>query len=404
MKRIICFLLCLMMICSFCACGENNEPGNIGETAQETPDTTSSTSTANHIGTRSNPYSFTDEILITTKDRHNDYIVEYTISLNELWGGSKVSAEFPDYIIDDLILVRGQITVNCDSTDDEIDFDLDATYLTSSLNEEPATIETYKKGELNNILRTVYSGGSYDIIILGANDGMGSLGIGLLKIGYTDIEGNYANIWIQLPEISDAPEETSTNTGVQSSDNDSISDAPSESQNELTSEEKDVENDKEDSEKEEKYQLAVEYENALCYTYAKILFEEILDYRDAKEHYDKMIEILSPYDGTYSIDFFGGGRYQMKIKDGEGTIKVDGSPEKIFYIDLMGYDFNGTSDDISMVFVQTGYTDDNSMPVRYRVYDNVDTYIIHLYEGNEVMVMACEGNKFTSYNGYGTKK
>ncbi len=241
MKQVIRALFSIILVCSLCSCTQSKNPVD----TQENSNINASVSTTDNIGTRSSPYNFTDSITIVTKDPYNDNQIEYTINLKELWGSDKVSTEFPSYNLDQ-ILVRGQITVNCDSTDDEINFGLRATYVTSSLNEEAASIQTYKKDELNNHLRTVYSGGSYDIIIFGVNDGMGALDIPLLKIGYTDIDGNNANVWIQLPENEKSDvigetiqDESPIDTDIQLPDKES-EDLSSELQKELTPEELDA--------------------------------------------------------------------------------------------------------------------------------------------------------------------
>lgn len=168
---------------------------------------------------------------------------------------------------------------------------------------------------------------------------------------------------------------------------------------------KDLEKDKETAQKEEKYRLAKEHEEAMHYTYAKILFGELGDYRDAEEHYNNMLEILEPYNGTYNITTFTGVKYKMEIKDGEGTLKLD-LVDTIWSIEILGYDFGGTSDNVSIVFTTNGYADDKSTPIERNWYygNNMDVYSIHIDAKNKVMIFACEGNMFTTYNGSGTKK
>jgi hypothetical protein len=200
MKRITSILLALAMILSFCACGSNDNSSDEKKASQGSNETISSDEETNQKGTRSNPYNFNDEISITAKNPYNDYVVEYTLTLSELWGSSKIASEFSTYKIADRILVRGQVAVNCDSTDDEINFGLAATYVTASLNEESASIQTYKEGELNNTLATVYSGGTYDVMFFASNDGIALLDVSFLKISYTDSNGNNSNVWIELSE------------------------------------------------------------------------------------------------------------------------------------------------------------------------------------------------------------
>lgn len=210
MKRLVSFVLMLAMACTLCSCGQGDESSNTGTSSEASV----------HAGTRSDPYEFSDKITIGAKAEYGEeYVVEYTVNLDEVWSSSKVSNEYPNYSIDDRILVRANIDVTCDATDDEIDFGLRPTFVTSSLNEEEANIQTYKTGELNNQLYTVYSGGSYDVIILGNNDGIGSLDITFLKINYTDVNGESTNIWIKMPEETENGADVSANATDSSENN-----------------------------------------------------------------------------------------------------------------------------------------------------------------------------------------
>lgn len=168
--------------------------------------------------------------------------------------------------------------------------------------------------------------------------------------------------------------------------------------------EEELERDKEQIEKEEKYQLAISHEEAMHYTYAKVLFEEIMDYRDAKEHYDRMIEVLKPYNGTYRITAFTGAKYTMTLQDGEGILKWDLS-DGVVSIEILGYDFNGKANNISTVFTVNGYSSNNTTLIDKNWYygEAMDVYSIHIDENGKVMIFACEGNEFTTYNGSGTK-
>lgn len=120
-----------------------------------------------------------------------------------MWGNRKIQNQYPGYPLENRILVRGTITVTCDATDDEISFDLNPVYVTDALNEENANIQIYKTNELNNQLRSFYSGGIYDIIVLGSNDGIGLMTVPYLKINYAASGGENSSIWIALPENAD---------------------------------------------------------------------------------------------------------------------------------------------------------------------------------------------------------
>lgn len=205
MNRALSFFLSFIMLCALCACGQSNEQGDIPvnkeELSTESPNVVSPAPTGEKKGTRSNPYSFTDEIKLAVKNGYyDDNITEYTINLTELWESDRVAEEYPTYSLDNRLIIRGQIAVGYNSIEDEIKFGLSATYITATFNEADANIQTYEEKKLNNFLRTVYSGGTYDIIILGVDDGMSLLDISFLKIKYTDIEGNPASIWIEMPE------------------------------------------------------------------------------------------------------------------------------------------------------------------------------------------------------------
>lgn len=202
MKRLIALMFAMGIVLLFAACGEEtpgafggNEDGISNDNQQKT-DVPASV----HAGTRSDPYEFGEDITIISQSWSGDYTVQYTVNFKELWDSEKVSRQYPNYKIEDRLLVRGAITVMCDATDDEIRFDLTPVYITDNLNEEAADIQTYKANELNNQLYSVYSGGTYDVIVLGANDGIGSMIVPYLKINYCNLSGENASLWVALPD------------------------------------------------------------------------------------------------------------------------------------------------------------------------------------------------------------
>lgn len=214
-KKICCLLLATILLFALTACGGKASTASKEENATtETnePTTSDTVNASTQKGSRSNPYKFGEDILITTTSWGEENKVKYTVNFSEMWGPNKISSEYSDYRIEDRILLRGSISVSCDETDDGISFDLYPVFMTDTLNEESAHVQTYKNGELNNLLTTVYSGGQYEVIVLGSNDGISSMTIPYLKISYRDIDGQTANVWVALPEtIIDTPvEDTSS--------------------------------------------------------------------------------------------------------------------------------------------------------------------------------------------------
>lgn len=273
MKKIMLFTLIIMLICSLCACsqveistGDKNDSGKTIETSapvydatqdetEETTETVAETTVPvtdasteqsqvttepvkveSKIGTRANPYNFTDEIKI--KNRVYDIfnpsyydLVEYTIHLTEVWDSDRVAKKYPSYIGSegfgvDKIIVRGEISAECDSTEEKVDFNIYADFLTATLSEEYAKISAYEKDKFGYSLGWVYPGGTYDINFE-SDEGTGDMAFAYLKLQYTDENDNFTSLWIKLPE------------SVDDSDN-SQTESSNEPQKELTSEELDA--------------------------------------------------------------------------------------------------------------------------------------------------------------------
>ena len=157
------------------------------------------------------------------------------------------------------------------------------------------------------------------------------------------------------------------------------------------------------TEEEEAYQTALKEKELKHYTYAKRLFAQILDYKDAQQQYDEIIAILAPYNGTYKMTAFTDAKYTMEIKDGEGTLKWD-LVDSIYALDVFGYDFDGEGEEC-MVFRAVYTTDGTMSEWEWECdYDDVDMYSLHVDTDNSVMVFAIEGNDYATYNAAGTKK
>ncbi len=248
MKKIMLFTLIIMLICSLCACsqveistGEKNDSDKAIETsapvydatqdateettesaAETTVPVTEASTEQSHvttepvkaeskIGTRANPYNFTDEIKI--KNRVYDFfdsshydIVEYTIHLTEVWDSDRVAKGYPSYAAHDngvdRIIVRGEISAECDSTEEKVDFKIYADFLTATLSEENALIAPYEEDNFSISLGWVYPGGTYDVNFESSN-GTGDMNFAYLKLQYTDENNNFTSLWIKLPESVD---------------------------------------------------------------------------------------------------------------------------------------------------------------------------------------------------------
>ena len=136
--------------------------------------------------------------------------------------------------------------------------------------------------------------------------------------------------------------------------------------------------------------------------------KEVFEYGDSvKGAYDAAKNLLQIYDGFYKVDLFGGGSYTIELKDGIGTLTYDHGAK--YYVELMGWNFNGESDENIQVFHFTPVTDESVSAEEWFVTDNsgwfytdsMDVYSVNL-DGSSVMLIACEGNDYQSFNGAGT--
>lgn len=205
MKRLPALILFLSLLCAFlCSCGEETavlpeppkEEASIEKEDAPPPE---------KKGTRKNPYQLGDKIKLSTTSYDQNFtpfIVDYTITFTEFWGSDRVDQEYGLWSFEDRILVRGNMTVSSDNTNDEISLGLNPNFITENLNEEWASFYSYKgDGNLDGIMY-VYSGGTYDFMILSGNDGTGSMTIPYLKLDFINASGTNDRIWISLPSSS----------------------------------------------------------------------------------------------------------------------------------------------------------------------------------------------------------
>lgn len=206
-KRLKKISLAVMVACalstSLIGCGNNNS----GDTAA------SSSHSTEGNGSKSNPFTFSDPVVIKTAYQETE--VTYTFTFDEVWGASKVKSEYPDYTINDRIITRGKMTVSASDPDAEIYFSVTPVYITDTMNEWNGQFEVYQQGSLNNYMNTVYDGGTYDFIILASEDGAGSENIKYLKLNYTDESNQQQAAWVSMPDTY--VETSNSDNGAQSS-------------------------------------------------------------------------------------------------------------------------------------------------------------------------------------------
>lgn len=153
-----------------------------------------------------------------------------------------------------------------------------------------------------------------------------------------------------------------------------------------------------ESKDESLYVRAVEEENAMHYTYAKELFLQIMDYKDSKAHYDNLLQILTPYNGSYIMDAESGGSYTLTIRDGVGTMSWNNLANNIHTMNLYGMYFRDVSDEVCMVFdVNLGKED-------WNYGDTQDKYVLEIDETGTVKVHGLDANKEHIWDGTGSKE
>lgn len=145
------------------------------------------------------------------------------------------------------------------------------------------------------------------------------------------------------------------------------------------------------------YVKAVEEEKFMHYTYAKELFSQIMDYKDAKARYDNLLKILTPYNGSYYIESESGSSYTITINDGVGALSWDKMSENVHTMNLYGMYFRDVSDEVCMVFdVNLGREDWNYAATQ-------DIYILELDESGNVNIHGIDSNKEHIWDGSGIK-
>lgn len=145
------------------------------------------------------------------------------------------------------------------------------------------------------------------------------------------------------------------------------------------------------------YVKAVEEEKSMHYTYAKEIFSQIRDYKDAEAHYDNLLKTLTPYDGSYRMEAYDGGSYTITIDEGIGTMSWDNLSGSIHTMNLYGMYFRDVSDEVCMVFdVNLGKEDWNYAGTQ-------DIYVLDIDENGNVNVHGLDGNRNHIWDGSGVK-
>lgn len=184
--RLLYFLLCGLL----CACDQ--APPN------PTP--------AIQGGTRIDPYVLGEELTIHTKTGTNVNTVDYTFRFTALWDNARIKLEYPNYLIRNRLLLRGTMSVDCESSASELLLNLSPVFVAVGGEMVQGHFERYKPAELNNALMRVCAGEEYDIIVLKSEQGSLNFDPAFLMLEYTDVDGNKDSVWIDLLE-PEAPEE-----------------------------------------------------------------------------------------------------------------------------------------------------------------------------------------------------
>lgn len=160
------------------------------------------------------------------------------------------------------------------------------------------------------------------------------------------------------------------------------------------------------------YNKALEEGNKGHFVYANLLFSEILDFEDVQECYDITSELLGTYNGHYEINLFAGGSYTMDLENGMGILTFNHGAKYI--VEMIGF-YDGVSElpKMSLRFtpMREGITDlsewFNKNNSAWHYSDSMDMYQIMLSnDGTKLtaMIIACDGNNYTSFNGSGSFK
>lgn len=145
------------------------------------------------------------------------------------------------------------------------------------------------------------------------------------------------------------------------------------------------------------YVRALEEENAMHYTYAKELFSQVIEYKDAGAHYGSLIKTLEPYNGVYHISAESGSSYTITINSGVGSMSWDNLTGSVYTLNLYGMYFKDVSDEVSMVFdVNLGKEDWNYAGTQ-------DRYILELDDEDNVNVQGIDGNREHIWDGSGER-
>lgn len=155
-------------------------------------------------GSRLNPYVLGEEITLHSKSMVHQ--VDYKLTFTSLWDSERVKQEYPNYSVSSRSLVRGKLSVDCGTTDSELLFTL-TPYLLTEGGEKGAHFEMYQSGVLNNRLSKVRDGDEYEIIVLKNERSPDTELPALLKISYTNAEGQEDCVWVDLTAAEDTQDE-----------------------------------------------------------------------------------------------------------------------------------------------------------------------------------------------------
>lgn len=178
--QLLYFLLCGLL----CACDQ--APPNPAPVAQS--------------GTRIDPYVLGQELTLHTKSGSNVHTVDYHFCFTALWDNAKIKLEYPNYLVRNRLLLRGTMSVDCESAASELLLNLTPVFVAVGGEMVQGHFELYKPAELNNALVRVRAGEEYDIIVLKSDQGSTNFVPAFLMLEYTNTDGVKDSIWIDLQE------------------------------------------------------------------------------------------------------------------------------------------------------------------------------------------------------------
>ena len=155
------------------------------------------------------------------------------------------------------------------------------------------------------------------------------------------------------------------------------------------------------TEEEKIYNSANIAKNKGYYTIAKNLYNEVINYKDAKENYEKMINTLKDYNGTYygeSTDRKG-VFYNIFIQDGEVRVQLKDSSTNISKYELYSYGKDKNTENPILAFSEAKTS-------LFKVVNDTkygDGYAIQKLSDGSYLVAATAGSEYTTFNGFYNK-